>query len=164
MGVLSLGGFFMYSIYSLDSETASLIAEAQDLSKKSQQLASVRTVLRESSALLEDIDDIFVAEDFVSSFIDSLESLATTYNVTISIGSINIEPIPNMTETKQLRIRVSGSGNWEDVVSFSASLESLPRAVSIQTFSLSKDTASKGESEPVRWNTALDISTLIRSH
>jgi Tfp pilus assembly protein PilO len=163
--VLSLGSIFTYFIYSINSETATLITDTADSSKKSQQLASVRTALRENSATQREIDSVFVAEDSVSSFIDSLESLAVKKSVSISLGSINIEPITGMTGIKQLRIRASSSGSWRDIMSFSASLESLPKAVSVQSLSINKEVAPKdGAEASISWNATFDISVLVLSH
>lgn len=162
---LSLGGFFLYLIVSRDKEVNTLALEARELIKKDEQLSSVRIALRESSDTLEKIDDVFINEDEISSFIDSLETLASDYGVSISIGSISVEAIPNISVSKQLRIRISSSGSWRNLVSFMAQLETLPKAVVVQKFALNKDTSSTESKNTTRpWNATFDISALILSN
>lgn len=162
---LSLGSFFLYLIISRDKEANTLALEARELVKKDEQLSSVRIALRESSGLLEEIDNIFINEDEISSFIDSLEVLASDYGVSISLGSITVEAIPNTPSNKQLRIRASSVGQWDNLVSFMAKLEALPKAVLVQKFSLNKDVGSAVPKEGTRqWNATFDISALILSN
>lgn len=161
--VLSLGGFFLYRILLRDSETMVLAGEAQEEARKSEQVASVRTILRESKGALEEIDAAFLREDSISSFIDSLENLAAEKGISVSLGSISVDPIPNAPSTKQLRIRASSAGDWGDLVSFVDSLEALPRAVSVQKLSMSKDLAPAGtdKERSTRWGATFDISALV---
>lgn len=162
---ISLGSFFLYLIISRDREANTLALEARELIKKDEQASSVRIALRESSDTLEKIDNVFIREDEISSFIDSLEAIASDYGVNISIGSISVEAIPNTPSNKQLRIRISSAGSWSELVSFMSHLESLSKAVLVQKFSLNKDVGSTVPKEGTRqWNATFDISALILSN
>jgi len=164
--VLCSGGLFLYRIYSRDAEAQSLISESKDSLKKDEQLAVVRAALRESSATLGELETIFIPEDSVSSFIDSLETLATREGVTINLGSLSIDPVAGSTVAKQLRVRASTAGSWRNVLSFTSALESLPQAVVVQTAAFNKelDADPSHPSSTTRWNAVLDISILILPH
>lgn len=162
---LSLGGLFLSIILSRNTEANALALEARELIKKDEQLSSVRIALRESSETLESIDKVFIREDEISSFIDSLEVLASDYGVSISLGSISVDAIPNISSNKQLRIRASSVGTWSNLVSFMTSLEALPKAVLIQRVSFNKDVGSTTVKESVgEWNATFDISVIILSN
>ena len=162
---LSLGGFFLYLIISRDMEADALTLEARELVKKDEQLSSVRIALRESSGVLEEIDSVFVREDDIPSFIDSFELLASKHDVSISLGSINVDVVANTPSVKQLRIKASSVGQWDNLMSFVGNIEALTKATLVQKLSLNKDNSSTNAKDDGRqWNATFDISVLILSN
>jgi len=161
--VSSIGGFFLHRIYSRDTEALSLASEAKNLLKKDEQLSVVRASLRESSQSIDTLETFFVKEDSVSSFIDSLDILAAREGVSVSFGSLSVEPVPDSTLVKQLKLRASVTGTWKHVVSFTSALESLPQAVVVQiaAFNREPETSEVDQAGVVRWNAGLNVSVLI---
>lgn len=150
----------LYVILSKSKSADSMYTEVYDFEKKSEQLISVRTALREAMPLVNGVERALVSEDYVSVFIDNLETLANDSDLRLSIGSLSIDQIPNVSSLKRMIVRLSVDGLWSDVVAFSSFLESMQYATSIESISFSRNPRAEGSDARV-WNAMIDLVVFV---
>ncbi len=126
--------FIVYKSYSYKSQIATISQELKTKSSENVYLTSLKTTLREAKNEAEAIDKRFVSEENVPAFITMLEDKATDLGVKVDFGSINLEEGQILDGT--LKLQISGSGTWENVMRFIVMLDSLPYASTIEEMRL----------------------------
>lgn len=116
-------------------------------------LASVHNALKNSKADIASIDARFINKDGIPAFIDLLESKISHAGIKADVGSIDIATDANGSEV--LRLHITGTGSWENVLSFITALESLPTASKAEsvTFQKTNDTDVKNTT----WSFGVDF-------
>jgi Tfp pilus assembly protein PilO len=122
--------FIIYKSYSYKSQIATVSQELKTKSSENVYLTSLKTTLREAKSEAESIDKRFVSEEEIPSFITMLEDEASDLGVKVNFGSINLEEGEIL--DGKLKLQISGSGTWENVMGFIVTLDSLPYASTIE--------------------------------
>lgn len=135
LGSLALWVFIGVKAHSLKDEAVSIESDMATKTSESAYLNSVRNVLKSSKSDLAAINSRFIDKDGVPSFIDLLERKAKTAGVQADFGSIVITPADAGGGT--LKLSMTGSGTWSNIIQFISVLESLPYASRIETASFS---------------------------
>jgi len=152
---LSLWVFLALTSNNLKTETVAIQSEITTKTADSSYYSSVRTALKNSKKNIASIDGTFITKDDVPRFIDLLESKASGVGIKADFGSIDIT---GATETSSvLRVRITATGAWLNLVSFVNTLESLPYALRVENLSFSK-TDNKGSA----WNMSLELTQYIK--
>lgn len=160
VGVVVLGSSFLYVIYDRLAKADVVELEARELERKTEQLVSVKSTLRDALPSVEAVNAALIDEDDISSFIDELEALGADTGVSITIGSISVDPIPKVQSMKRLSVRATINGEWDKIMTFSSLIESLPEAISIDSFAASKTPSQDGQSS---WSSTIELSVFIRT-
>ena len=132
------------------SEIASITAEIKKESDKETSLLSIRLALREEKEDVDLINGQFIDKENIPAFITSLENLATTTGVKAVINSVNLPDSKD--KIVPLRIDISGSGLWENVVRFAATLDSYPKASRLENLSFAKGSRQDDDKGAPLWN------------
>lgn len=140
LGLLAVGGF-VYAAYYIDglTEKTSLLREEIENKeiriKRIQRLnASADKTKSDRSMLL----NYFVKPNGAIDFVSSLEETASNFNLEYSTNAIeNIESETLASQDKQLlRIGMSLSGGWNNVIKYLLYIESLPYPINIEKLEL----------------------------
>lgn len=150
LSALSLWIFIMMKTSSLKAE--SLAVESDIITKTSEgsYFNSIRNVLKGSKQDLEIIDSRFITKDSVPQFIGLLETKSAQAGIKSDFSSIDIGA------EGLLRIRITGTGTWSNIIEFIATLESLPYASKIESVSFSKPDVKESI-----WSFGLDFTENI---
>lgn len=158
--LLSAWAFLMYESGSLHTKIVEIALEAEDKSFESTYSSSVRNTLREAKADLSLIDQRFVEKDLVPEFINVLEQKGDASGAQVNLGSINVEP---GAPYGLLKIRMTGSGTWEQMLSFVSVLDSLPYVLRIDNLSFTKrGIGTTGAQATTSWGFNLDIVQYVK--
>ncbi len=131
--------FIIFKSYSYKGQIATISQELKTKSSENVYLTSLKTTLREAKSEAESIDKRFVSEEEVPSFITMLEDKASDLGVKVDFGSINLEEGEIL--DGKLKLQISGSGTWENVMNFIVLLDSLPYASTIEEMRLHNPSA-----------------------
>lgn len=145
-------GFVFWKIRAQNMRVSTLLNEAELDIKKDESLRLIKSSLDENKDFLSHIDSFFVSNDGVVGFIDTLESYGREKGVSVTIGSVSVEPDSQNKEDfkERLRLRVEVAGSWNSVTSYLMTLESLPYSIRIDQTSFTLTSSSKASSgEPV---------------
>ncbi len=171
VALIGLLSFVVYKSYTYKALTASLVSEAALSAHRRTSLSSVKASLVAAKSDVASIEARFINESDVPNFISSIERLGSEVMTSMSIISVDLDKIevkiPKKTDTKpappanrNLRMRIDGTGSWQEVVRFIAALESRPSAISIQSMSLAK-TVPPAETPQATWRINLDITQFV---
>lgn len=164
--VISLGVLWLFLLvksFSYKSEILNIRQDVAEAESRSTRLFSVRDIWRSTEGDLGSIEERFIREDEVPSFISMLEGQAETSSVKADLSGIIIDPANKNSPFRFLRVRVNVSGSWSDLISFVHSLDTMAYASRVDKISLSKsaDSADPNISGTV-WNAVVDISQYIK--
>ncbi|MEN9621810.1 MAG: Pilus assembly protein PilO [Candidatus Parcubacteria bacterium] len=154
--LLTLGLWIFLIMKSSSLKSESLAVESDILARTSEgaYFNSIRNVLKGSKPYLETIDSRFIDKDSVPQFIDLLETKSLEAGINSDFSSIDIGA-QNGSEGL-LRIRITGTGTWSNIISFIATLESLPYASKIESLSFAKPNIKESI-----WSFSLDFTENI---
>lgn len=156
LALLGAWGFLAYEGFKLREAAAVATAAEAERSERAAYLSTVKGALRQSEADLAAIDARFVDRDDVPGYITEIEAEADRAGVAVSMGAIDLET-PSDAPVGALRLGLSVSGSWQQVIGFVAHLESMPYASSVTSLSLSKRVSENGTS----WSAAIDMLTQV---
>jgi hypothetical protein len=136
--LVTLGLWIFLIMKSSSLKAESLAVESDILARTSEgtYFNSIRNVLKGSKPHLETIDSRFIDKDSVPQFIDLLETKSSEAGIKSDFSSIDIGTQSG--SEGLLRIRIAGTGTWGNIISFIATLESLPYASKIENVSFAK--------------------------
>ncbi len=160
----------MYFVYAeIRSKNLRVSEVEQDLSQKNTRydyLLSMQKLVKDSENDIKKIDDSIVPKSGDVLFIETIENLAKSHNLTITIESLNLTSDPKLeSNVATFKIKASVEGLWSDLYLFASEIESIPVKVKINKFSLkNKDEipadktkiANMGKS----WRGSFEISVL----
>ncbi len=165
---LSLFGVIYFVYIEIKEKNEKILTVDQDISTQN----SKRDYLVLAQKLIEDIEpDIAkINNSIVNSngdvaFIENLESIARSYNLSIQIESLTIENDPKneSNPVSTLKIKAKIDGSWANAYVFLSELESLPFKLKINKFNF----ISSGEvlsvdktSSNIGWQALFEISVL----
>jgi Tfp pilus assembly protein PilO len=154
--------FFGYKASSYKKEIALLATEAKNKSALDAYLSSVRNALRDSKSDLAIIKSQFITKDEIPEFINLLESKASKSGVRADFSSININT--DETSREVLKIKITGTGDWNNVTDFISTLDSLPYASHIGSINLNKISgAPQDKTIALTWGFSMELSQYLET-
>lgn len=156
--VLGAWGYFLYVVRANQNEIVALSQTIVNEKDKSGRLASVRALAINIEEDIKKLDDVFIASDDVASFVELLETEADASNVSISIGSINVDDKVK-SSVQPLVVRIEAEGSWGSILSYVTRLEHLPKTIQINKVILTK--AEARESKARVWRLQADVTTHV---
>ncbi|MEK7607928.1 MAG: hypothetical protein AAB484_03365 [Patescibacteria group bacterium] len=165
--LFSLWVFLIYKSYFYRGGVARISEETSSKQNRDSYLASIRNVLRRTEGGFEVIERRFIKENDVPTFIKFLEGQAEIFRVKADLNGITLDPVLKNSIFRILRIRVNGSGYWEDAISFVHALDMMPYETRIDRVSFSKLPETIGDlkipktSKP-SWSVVVDISQYVK--
>lgn len=141
--LLSIGGF-VYMVNYIDGLTQKSALLFGEIEIKEAKLRNIQNINKSAEKTTEDRETImnhFVKADSSIDFVSMLESTAANFALKHSINSIeNTEMESLATQDKQLlRISMTLTGGWRNVLKFLTYVESLPYALYIEKVELSSE-------------------------
>tara|TARA_B100000745_G_scaffold53689_1_gene31872 strand:- start:3504 stop:4037 length:534 start_codon:yes stop_codon:yes gene_type:complete len=110
--------------------------ETQLVAVQNDQMQVIRKILRDSSVDRAALQDLFVGENNIVSFLESAESLESVTGATITIQSVDSEDSTEF--AKPLRMTIRAEGTLQSAYHTLALLEAFPQALYITTARLSR--------------------------
>ena len=136
--------YLIYMSYTYRTEIATISGSFALAAQKETYLASVRSVIRSSSADIKSMQDRFVEEVDVPEFIDLLEGMAADIGIKADLGAIQLDPPEADYKFRVLNLHMTVSGSWGRTVSFIDALDGMPYASHIERVNLSKPSGDAG--------------------
>ena len=121
----------------MKSDIALISAQAQESSTRAAYLLSLKGTLSDLKGNLAVINSRFVTNDGIPTVIDDIEARAANAGVKVDVGSVNLDDATDPTAPRALRLHVSGSGSWKNVMSFISTVESLPYTAQVSGLDMS---------------------------
>lgn len=127
-------GFGSYYINGLTEKTSTLQGENETKEIKIKRIQNLNASAEKTNLDREKLKNYFVHADKAIDFVTVLESVASGLGLQYSTNSIeNIEEDNLAAQNKQLlRISMSLSGGWKNILTYILYIESLPYALSIE--------------------------------
>lgn len=174
IALITVLSFIVYKSYEYKAQTASLVAETALLGHQRTSISSIRAALVSAQSAVATIESRFIKETDVPDFISSIERLGVDNSVSINIVSVDLDKIevkvPKKSEPKpttpvvppprNLRMRIDGTGSWQQVIRFISALESRQSALTVQSMSLAK-TVPPAERPQETWRFSADITQFV---
>lgn len=170
---LSITAFLLfgaiYFVYAEIRDKSEKIAMADnDLSQKNNRynyLVSMQKLVSDIEPEIEKINNSIILRTGDVAFIENLEGLARSYDLSVQIESLNLvsDPKSSSSTPATLRIKAKTIGSWANSYLFLSELESLPFKIKVNKFAfqISKDIPKDGKSLPNNiWETSFEISVL----
>lgn len=141
--LLSIGGF-VYMVNYIDGLTQKSALLFGEIEIKEAKLRNIQNINKSAEKTTEDRETImnhFVKADSSIDFVSMLELTAANFALKHSINSIENTEMENLaTQDKQLlRISMTLTGGWRNVLKFLTYVESLPYALYIEKVELSSE-------------------------
>lgn len=148
-----VGGFYYLVTYvsGLSEKTTELKSEVESKQIKINHIQNVNKSAEKTSEDSVKIMDHFIKADGAIDFVSSVESTASDFSLKYNTNAIeNVENEMLASQGKQiLRISMSLSGGWKNILKFITYIESLPYAVKVEKVELSAGTAVVSVDAPV---------------
>lgn len=156
--VLGAWGYFLYVVRTNQNEIVALSQTIVNEKDKSGRLASVRALAINIEEDIKKLGDVFISSEDVASFVELLETEAEKSNVSVSIGSINIDD-KNNNSVQPLVVRIETEGTWSNILRYITRLEHLPKTIQINKVILTK--LDDKELNIRTWKLQADVSTYV---
>lgn len=163
------GSFVFWNVQKINKETVSLTREAALNTKREMALGSVEKMLNDTRPSINSLETFFVGTDSVVVFIERVENLARDVGVKLVTQNVAEDDAGFSKEDfkKSLKLKVSVSGSWKNILKLVALLENLPYKISLNNITISSDgeiissdeRLSKTNTTPV-WSGVLELSVL----
>ena len=112
--------------------------------QKDQRLHSIKQLLSDLNPELGQIDSFFVKSDGVVSFLEYLESLGRSINLSITVNSVSVnDQSDNGLPYDQLKIEFVAQGFWGSITQFLSLLEASPYGVIVERVQLERIPSSR---------------------
>ena len=154
-------GFLVFWSYSFKGDIERAAEEERQKSSEGSYLASLRTLMREEKGDIDAIGSIFIHEEEIPAFVESLEKKASEAGVDAGLGSLSLGSGDEGSNIVPLSIGIAGRGSWGNLMRFIASLDSLSTASKIDGVLLSKIESSSPETKEVVWNARIDFTQYV---
>jgi len=165
---LSLFGVIYFVYFEIKEKNEKIMNVEQDIStqnSKHDYLVSAQKLIEDIEPDIAKIGDSIVSSNGDVAFIENLEFIARSYDLSIQIDSLTIEDdLKNESNPiSTLKIKAKINGSWTNTYVFLSELESLPFKLKINKFNL----ISSGEvsnvdktSSNIDWQALVEISVL----
>jgi|SRR3989344_862 len=144
-------GFLFFSVKTKNEKAVTLRVEVRNDFAKGESLRMIKALLVDNDEEIRKLEEFFVPKDGVTEFLSSLESLGRVRGITLTVGSVSVDPKTKGEASfkETLRIRLETSGVWQETFRFLGALESLPYELNIEnvSFSLSSSEGALSFSE-----------------
>ena len=125
------------------------------------QAKTLATLARTTAPQRMALTSYFVPADNIIKFITDIESLGTKTGSTVTLGSIDADPLTNATigTVGNINARVNVEGSWTSIMKVLALIERMPFAASISHVNLSNAgniVGNKGTNQTL-WNLSFDV-------
>lgn len=160
--------YFVYLDIKAKNEKISLVE--QELASKNNRydyLVSMQKLVQDIEPDIKKIDESIISKSADVDFIENLEALARSRDLTIQIFSLNLVADSKLSSStvSTLKIKAKAEGSWASVYTFLSELESLPFKVKINQFSIiSNDNLALSRAgsltQEQKWQATFDISVL----
>jgi hypothetical protein len=138
VGVIVFGGYY---IKDKSIKTNEIVQKVEEGNSTSIIVQSINSSGPNSKNELSKLNDLGLSQDKLINFIESLEGLAQSMNLTIKIISVESEPGKGADNPDKIHFRIETSGRWGSNMQFLHALEYLPYRTMINNAALS----SKGD-------------------
>jgi Tfp pilus assembly protein PilO len=131
--------FALFQNIKNEDENASQTQNEINLSEKQNQYSvSLRESLQNSNSNIAKVSGSILSSDGDVAFIEQLENVAKENGVSITIDSLSVENIPNITSNNltSFKIRAEAEGDWNGMMAFLTKLESLPYVARVEKLDL----------------------------
>ncbi|MFA6050673.1 MAG: hypothetical protein WC761_05770 [Candidatus Paceibacterota bacterium] len=164
VALLTSAGLYAYLYFSFTN----LKNEISDLHKKTaeskatyDELAKVKENLKTTLGTQDRLSSLFVDDDSIVDFIQVLEDVMDTANVTGAVENVTEELVPDLDKVgkKKLHLTLVVSGNWNSVLKFQGLLEKIPFKALIDSANMryiERETAAGSE-----WEETVNITVLV---
>lgn len=138
--LLAVGGF-VFSTYYIGGLTEKTSLLKEEIETKEIKIKRIQYLNKSAEKTNEDrtkLLDYFIKSDGAVDFVSSLEEVASSFNLVYSTNSIENTEIETLSaQDKQLlRVSMTLSGGWRNVVGYLLYIESLPYALNIEKLEL----------------------------
>ena len=127
--VLALFGYvmFLYLIKSKAEHFGEIVSTLEERVKKEQEFRNLRSVVADTEALREGLNEYLVSKEEIVSVIENIEGLGTHAQVSVVFDTVNVvrDSTPPF-----LRLQFRAGGNFESIFYFLSLLESFPLKIS----------------------------------
>ena len=155
--VFSFFALSLLGIFAINPTLSTIAKLTKDLSdskfvsqKLQEKISNLHSLQEEYSAIQNDIPIVMAAvpqDPQLPVLMGQLQSLAKTNNISvINIQSFEVEAISSSEEKKDFStfsFSITGGGSYENIISFISSLVNMRRVISIETFSINRDTGKQ---------------------
>jgi hypothetical protein len=131
MAALGAYVWFTFQVITTSENVAVLEGTIDARTLEEEQLRSAEHLLETTEAERAALDRLFVTEESVVSFIETIESLGNTANIVTTIASVEAEEGASGSNISSVRVRLAAVGSWRDVVHFVTLIDALPFVVDV---------------------------------
>lgn len=156
--ILVVLGLIFYEVRHKNQQISSVQNEISFESKKIDRLKNLQTLVETTSGDRELLDHYFLSKDNLVEFISLVEQLAKDAGVKVGLDNVGEEESEN-SQYLNLRMNISTSGSWSDVLRYIAMLENLPYVVKLDNFILQR--SLDGDEKTVVWSARLTLRVLM---
>ncbi len=105
------------------------------------------------------IKGAFIKKDGEVAFVENLEKMAKSLEVTLEINSLAIKEV-EVDGVEKLSMRIVVDGSWAGVYKFLTLLQNFPESVEFSRFSLSRNEGAGGKDKNILWRMSADFDVL----
>lgn len=163
LGLMAVGGFIYASYYisGLTDKTALLREEIENKEIRIKRIQRLNTSADKTKSDRAMLLNYFIKPNGAIDFVSSLEAVASKFNLQYSTNAIeNIEKESLASQDKQLlRVGMSLSGGWKNILKYILYIESLPYPITIEKLELISEGVAERPVIVESSNTSLTSST-----
>ncbi|HEY9481081.1 MAG TPA: hypothetical protein VIR98_02500 [Candidatus Paceibacterota bacterium] len=157
-GLLCAWIFILWQSASLRTKVEEASAQISEAAAKETYLITLKKALIDARESVGELDRRFVPEDGVPAFIDMFEARLSSSGSKAALGTVSLDDPAEGSHIRSLRLRVSGTGTWNEAMALVSSLESMESLLSIRSLSL---VSSENDSGKKTWGVSADLSQYV---
>jgi len=124
-------GWILTRVWQLRGDIVETANTADARAEEEARARSAERLLETTEEERAKLASYFVTEDTVVQFIETLEALGDSADVSITIASVTIEEDSSEGAAPALRVRFTAASSWQNVMYFTALIDALPFLVEI---------------------------------
>lgn len=158
LSLVSLG-VLLHLVYKKESALGVLETELMQVRAEENSAASMQHLLVDTREERQKLDSYFIAEDDVVSFIESVEGLADTVGVAISVNSVGVEETTDAERFEYVRVNAAAEGSFKNLYWLLSLIEHMPMKLEVRQVYLEERPAEDGKGS-AGWKLTFTIRAL----
>jgi len=141
----SIYGWLVFRVWNT-SESIEVLASTVDSSAlEEERLRTTENLVERTEVERAKLRSLFVTEDSAVSFIETIEGLGETTDVSVTVASVDTADLSSKNAIGAVHIQFTTTGSWQNTVYFVTLLDTIPFVTDVLTAELARLVSSEGD-------------------